>query len=59
MAEGEARNTGGEDNDSKVCRKKDSFITAVIIISIAMLPGIIVAIVLISPSKFSFIYCQL
>ena len=57
MADGEARNIGGEDNDSKMCTKKDSLITAVIIISIAILPGIIVAIVLINPSKFSFIYC--
>ena len=57
MADGEARNIGGEDNDFKVCTKKDSLITAVIIISIAILPGIIVAIVLINPSKFSFIYC--
>ena len=55
MADGEARNIGGEDTESKVCTKKCSLIAAAVIISIALLAGIIVAIVLMSPSKFSFL----
>ena len=51
MADGEARNIGAEENESKVCTKKCTIITVSVVTAIAVLVGIIVAIVLLIPGK--------
>ena len=51
MADGETRNIGAEDNESKVCTKKCTIITVSVIVAVAALAGIIVAIVLLIPGK--------
>ena len=51
MADGEASNTGTEGNGSKVCTKKCIIITVSVIALVAVLIGVIVAVVLLVPCK--------
>ena len=52
MADGETRNIGAEENESKVCTKKCTIITVSVITAMAVLVGVIVAIVLLIPGKW-------
>ena len=51
MADGEVRNVSADESESKVFTKKCAIITVSVITGIAILAGIIVAIVLLIPGK--------
>ena len=51
MADGEVRNVNADESESKVFTKKCAIITVSVITGIAILAGIIVAIVLLIPGK--------
>ena len=53
MADGEVRNINADESESKVFTKKCAIITVSVITGIAILAGIIVAIVLLIPGKIS------
>ena len=54
MADGEVRNVSADESESKVFTKKCVIITVSVITGIAVLAGIIVAVVLLIPCKFMF-----